>query len=179
MPNPYPARFLDLLAETDGLALDCGSGGRQMDGVIGLEAYDMPWCDIVGDGMALPFRDEAFSLVLSQAVIEHVERPERYVDEAWRVLKPGGLLYAEVAFMQPVHMPPQHFFNVTPHGLRWLCRHFEILEEGTCGGVRQVIEWMLKEAGITGVKVPRFREPGAGRMPNVACGVTILARRPL
>lgn len=179
MPNAYPPTFLNLVAELESrgeLALDCGSGGRQMSGVVGLEVWHSQWADIVGDGMALPFRNDSFALVLSQAVIEHVIRPEQYVNEIFRVLKPGGLFYAEVAFMQPIHMAPDHYFNVTPYGLAWLCRNFEILDQGTVGWFAETIAWQCRESGV---RVPRgVQEPAAHLRSAAASGVTILARKP-
>ena len=47
----------------------------------------------LADGMALPFRDGAFDLVLSHAVIEHVSDAPRYLLECARVLAPGGHMY--------------------------------------------------------------------------------------
>jgi SAM-dependent methyltransferase len=49
------------------------------------------------DGLALPFRDGAFDLVLSHAVIEHVPDAERYLRECRRVLAPGGRVYLSTA----------------------------------------------------------------------------------
>jgi ubiquinone/menaquinone biosynthesis C-methylase UbiE len=45
------------------------------------------------DGMALPFADGVFDLVLSHAVIEHVADAPLYLREAARVLAPGGHVY--------------------------------------------------------------------------------------
>ena len=47
----------------------------------------------LADGMALPFRDGAFDLVLSHAVIEHVADAPLYLRECARVLAPGGHMY--------------------------------------------------------------------------------------
>ncbi len=47
----------------------------------------------LGDGMALPFRDASFDLVLSHAVIEHVADAPMYLRECARVLAPGGHVY--------------------------------------------------------------------------------------
>jgi SAM-dependent methyltransferase len=48
---------------------------------------------LVANGMWLPFRDRAFDLVLSHAVIEHVADAGRYLRECRRVLEPGGRMY--------------------------------------------------------------------------------------
>lgn len=49
------------------------------------------------NGMALPFRDRSFDLVLSHAVIEHVADASLYLRECARVLEPGGWMYLSTA----------------------------------------------------------------------------------
>ena len=49
------------------------------------------------DGMALPFADASFDLVLSHAVIEHVADAPLYLRECRRVLAPGGRFYLSTA----------------------------------------------------------------------------------
>lgn len=174
--NAYPNRFLELIPESIGPVLDCGSGGRWLpDGVLGLDPVLWPDVTVAADGMAMPFPDNTFGLVLSQAVIEHVTRPEVYVDEVFRVLKPGGMFYAEVAFMQPVHMAPDHYFNVTPYGLSWLCRRFEIIDTGTVGYFEETIAWQCRTVEV---EAPRVREPPDHLRHLAASGVTIMARKP-
>jgi SAM-dependent methyltransferase len=51
----------------------------------------------VADGMALPFKDGSFDLVLSHAVIEHVQDALRYLRECARVLTPRGHVYLSTA----------------------------------------------------------------------------------
>jgi SAM-dependent methyltransferase len=46
-----------------------------------------------GDGLSLPFKADHFDLVPSHSVIEHVESPESYLHECFRVLRPGGVLF--------------------------------------------------------------------------------------
>jgi SAM-dependent methyltransferase len=51
----------------------------------------------VADGLALPFKDGCFDLVLSHAVIEHVPDATRYLRECARVLAPQGHVYLSTA----------------------------------------------------------------------------------
>ena len=51
---------------------------------------DSPYTFVEGDGENLPFDDAEFDVVLSMFTIEHMIYPHRYLDEGWRVLKPGG-----------------------------------------------------------------------------------------
>ncbi len=47
----------------------------------------------LGDGLSLQFGDEAFDLVTIMNVLEHVPSYRVLIDEALRVLRPGGSLY--------------------------------------------------------------------------------------
>ena len=51
----------------------------------------------LADGMALPFSNGAFDLVLSHAVIEHVADAPLYLRECRRVLAPRGHVYLSTA----------------------------------------------------------------------------------
>jgi SAM-dependent methyltransferase len=51
----------------------------------------------LADGMALPFPDQTFDLVLSHAVIEHVSDAPLYLRECARVLRADGHVYLSTA----------------------------------------------------------------------------------
>jgi uncharacterized protein YbaR (Trm112 family) len=146
--NPYPPRFGELLAAVPaaGAVLDCGGGDRRYgdDRVFNLEYMEYRLPDLLGDGLALPFADACFDLVLSQAVLEHVPDPQRAVDEIVRVLKPGGTAYVEAAFMQPLHAVPSHYMNITPFGLDHLCVALDRRDGGVFGGLDDTFAWFAR-----------------------------------
>jgi ubiquinone/menaquinone biosynthesis C-methylase UbiE len=45
---------------------------------------------INSDGLTWPYPDASFDVVYSKSFIEHLQNPESYLNEAFRVLKPGG-----------------------------------------------------------------------------------------
>ncbi|MGY9045520.1 MAG: bifunctional demethylmenaquinone methyltransferase/2-methoxy-6-polyprenyl-1,4-benzoquinol methylase UbiE [Rhodobacterales bacterium] len=56
----------------------------------GAMADSLEW--IVGDAMALPFEDNTFDVYTISFGIRNVTRPQEALNEAYRVLKPGGRL---------------------------------------------------------------------------------------
>ena len=48
---------------------------------------------VIGSGMVLPFRDDAFDVCYSSNVLEHVPEPWRMADEMLRVTRPGGIVF--------------------------------------------------------------------------------------
>lgn len=130
--NFYPPSVLQALEETlgrGGLALDVGSGRRSFgaEGLIQLEICTYPFTDVVSQSETLPFRTASFDFVFSLAVTEHVRRPWILAAELQRVLKPGGLLIVDSAFLQPLHGYPSHYYNMTHLALKDLFRDLQQL----------------------------------------------------
>ncbi|MBZ5603773.1 MAG: class I SAM-dependent methyltransferase, partial [Acidobacteriia bacterium] len=134
----------------DGWILDCGGGDRKLADprYVNLEFDEYQLPDVYGDAHKLPFRDGAFDLVFSQAMLEHVRDPFQAVQEMGRVAKSGGLVWAGMAFLQPIHAVPSHYFNATIWGAEELFRDLEILERSWFGEVSFTVEWLLKTARV-------------------------------
>jgi SAM-dependent methyltransferase len=93
-----------------------------------------PRTQLICDAHDLPFADETLDGVVVQAVLEHVLDPPRVLQEIYRVLKPGGLVYSDTPFMQQVHGREFDFTRFTQLGHRRLFHRFTELESGiTCG----------------------------------------------
>lgn len=119
--NQYDSDAMDLIHKhRNGLILDCGSGRRSVyfDHVVNFEVVPYDTTDVQGVGEVLPFADASFDAVLSLAVLEHVRDPFSCAREIARVLKPKGDLMCCVAFLQPVHGYPNHFYNMTAQGVK-------------------------------------------------------------
>jgi SAM-dependent methyltransferase len=84
--------------------------------------------DVVFDSHYIPFRDNAFDLVLAAQVLEHTARPWRVAAEMQRVCKPGGYMQIEVPFAFPYHGAPYDFYRFTPTALRFLFSKSELLK---------------------------------------------------
>ncbi|AXA84715.1 hypothetical protein DCD74_08455 [Lysobacter oculi] len=150
--NPYPAEFGSLMARvrSDEWVLDCGSGDRAYPSpnVVNFEYSHFAAPDVSGDGHALPFADDAFDLVLSQAVVEHLYDPYAAVAEIHRCMSPGGTVFCESAFMQPLHAVPFHFFNTTPWGLERLFSAFDIQRIESVGDLGDTLAWIYAISGL-------------------------------
>jgi 2-polyprenyl-3-methyl-5-hydroxy-6-metoxy-1,4-benzoquinol methylase len=66
----------------------------------------------------LPYESGSFETVFSTQVLEHVFEQQQMINEAARVLKPGGHLILSVPFTWELHEEPYDFFRVTKHGLK-------------------------------------------------------------
>jgi SAM-dependent methyltransferase len=111
--------------------------------LVAFDIYKSEQCQFIADGHQIPLLDGTVDGVLIQAVLEHVLNPQRVVDEIHRVLRPGGLVYADTPFMQQVHEGPYDFTRFTESGHRYLFRRFEHRASGAVGGLGTQLHWSL------------------------------------
>lgn len=68
----------------------------------------------------IPKHDNTYDVIISTQVLEHVENPQKVIDEFYRILKPGGKLFLTAPQGWGIHGAPYHFFNFTNFGLEFL-----------------------------------------------------------
>ena len=112
--------------------------------VVATDVYASPNTCLLADAHCLPFKNEVFDGVWITAVLEHVLEPHVVVEQIYRVLKPGGLIYAETPFMQQVHEGPHDFTRFTRSGHRWLFRKFDQIDAGILGGPGSAVVWAIR-----------------------------------
>ena len=142
-----------------------GDGTQSLHGntgnvrVVCFDIYASPETDFIADAHDIPLADASVDGVWIQAVLEHVIQPDRVVAEIHRVLKPGGIVYAEIPFMQTVHEGAYDFTRLTDTGVRWLFRWFDRIQSGTVLGPGSALLWSIT-AALAGV----FRSRKAGNL---------------
>ncbi|WBU56643.1 class I SAM-dependent methyltransferase [Paracoccus sediminicola] len=127
------------------------------------DIYDTPNVQFIADGHHLPLPDDHFDAVVVQAVLEHVLQPAEVVAEIRRVLRPGGLVYAETPFMQQVHEGPYDFTRFTESGHRYLFRGFDAIASGASGGPGVQFMWAVDYLARS-----LFRSRKAGKIAKLA-----------
>ena len=93
--------------------------GRGVDRLLDLHDITLP------DGYA--------AVALCLETLEHVERPQRAVEEICRVLRPGGWAAFSSTMCFPIHEHPGDYWRFTPGGLRSLLRPFPNVWVGWAG----------------------------------------------
>ena len=162
-------RVADLLdrfaAELDGATLvDYGCGEmpyrplfeKRVSRYIGVDLPDNPAAEAsLDEGGRMDLPDASADVVLSTQVLEHVDDPRAYLAEAYRVLKPGGLLL------------------LSTHGIWWYHPHPQDLWRWTGAGLQRLIETSgfepIERRGVmnlaaTGVYL--FQDGMYGRLPK-------------
>lgn len=77
--------------------------------------------DILADlNEPLPIESEVADTVMSLSVMEHLREPHVFLNEAHRILRPGGHMILQVPFMWWVHEAPYDFYRYTRYGLQYM-----------------------------------------------------------
>ena len=98
-----------------GVILEVGGGSGNFKDyapdTISTDIVAAPWLDAVADASRLPFADGAISNIVLFDVLHHIEFPVQFLDEANRVLRPGG----RIIFSEPAITPISNLFYTHMH----------------------------------------------------------------
>jgi len=100
---------------------------------------------IVADAARLPIKNNSVDAIVNIVILEHVPYPEETVDEMYRVIKNGGVIYTHIPFMQGFHASPHDYKRWTSSGISQLHHNFIGLECGVGGGPTSSLVWILTE----------------------------------
>lgn len=139
----YPEKFCKHIFkgfESDSKILDigCGNGDFTLELLnMGFDAYgiDLADCNVLKDKHIkvdlqkdkYPFPDNHFDVVFSKSVIEHLREPDYLIDEAYRVLKPGGVFICltpswKHSYKEQFYIDHTHCTPFTRYSLETLCK---------------------------------------------------------
>ncbi|MBI4313601.1 MAG: class I SAM-dependent methyltransferase [Candidatus Omnitrophica bacterium] len=191
MDNPYVARcerqvlkMLDreISAARRILEVGCGQGSNLLLSQLpkGVECWmlDQSWertafaagrtggRGVCGDAQKLPFQNESFDLVLVRDVLHHVEHPAAVVQEAQRVLVPGGKL-----------------LSIEPNGRNLFIRIFSFIqpeERRSRDLFPETVERLIKASGFRDIQLEMEHAFPLWRVVfHYKFGLPVLARIPL
>ena len=111
--------------------------------LVSFDVYASPAVQFIGDGHAIPLADGSLDGVIIQAVLEHVLEPTIVAAEIQRVLRVGGIVYADTPFLQQVHEGAYDFTRFTDSGHRYLFRGFERIDSGSVAGAGTALRWSV------------------------------------
>jgi SAM-dependent methyltransferase len=133
-----------------------------------IQNYDPPCIDVICDVCDMtPIEDNSIGLVLLLESLEHIEQPQRAVDEIFRILKPGGLLILTTVMAMGIHRCPKDYWRFCPDGMESLMKQFEILDftlEGEPSFPLGI--WVTGQKAENDHRKKRFPEPKIVKAPR-------------
>ncbi|MFH1073586.1 MAG: class I SAM-dependent methyltransferase [Candidatus Firestonebacteria bacterium] len=93
--------------------------GKGVDRVLNLHKIDLP--------------DNAAGAVLIFETLEHVEYPHKAIEEAYRILKPGGIIVITSVLDFEIHDYPNDYWRFTPEAFESLLKNFKMSFVGNAG----------------------------------------------
>ncbi len=137
------------------MTVNLGCGERRIEGaqetVVNVDFRKTSITDVVHDlrDFPWPFSDEQFERAYALDIIEHMLEVVPFLDEVWRILRPGGALFirttyfeAEQSYSDPTHC---HYFTLdsfdyfdpeTVFGKRYhwySTRKWHVVDRALCG----------------------------------------------
>ncbi len=68
----------------------------------------------------IPKKEQTYDAILNTEVLEHVEDPQKVINEMYRILKIGGRIFLTTPQSWRIHQAPYNYFYFTKYGLNSL-----------------------------------------------------------
>jgi SAM-dependent methyltransferase len=82
-------------------------------------SYHNTKADVNADlNKTLPIASSVADTIVSISVLEHLVDPQKMLNEACRILKPGGSIVLQVPWQWHIHEAPYDYYRYTPYGLK-------------------------------------------------------------
>jgi len=134
-----------------------GGAGNDTPGYVNIDLFPLPGVNVVCDAHRLPFREDIFTRVECDAVLEHVAEPDVVMREIERVLAPGGFAHIVAPFCHPLHEYPSDYRRFTPAALLRMAGLLEPVAQGWRTGPTATLLLFLIEYGKLWASRPIFR----------------------
>lgn len=134
-----------------GDVLDIGCGNKPYEKIFDGLIDKYVGCDIIQSSLKkvdvlspandIPLEDNSFDTIISTQTIEHVEDYQGLINEAYRLLRPGGYFVLSGPFNWQLHEEPYDFFRFSKHGFKHIIEKsgFQIIELKENGGMWSVV----------------------------------------
>ncbi len=106
--------------------------------------------DIIADATKIPLKNSSIDSVVCFQLLEHVQDPQKVIDEIYRILKKNGVCLLTTHMSAALHGEPYDYFRFTKYALKdILFRKFKNVEIRANGGallsIMQLIVWGISE----------------------------------
>ena len=127
-PPPLSDRALALIRSAAGPVLQLGAGGmgEKPAHVVEVDEAISAHTDVVAEGGTLPFHDECFNAVVMAGGLETARDPRRVIAELHRVLRHGGQILVQAAFLQPASEGREQYYTCTRDGFAAWMASFDL-----------------------------------------------------
>ena len=145
-----------------GIVVDLGCGDKWFEALfaphssryIGVDRLAVAAADVVADITTLPLATDSIDTIICFSVLDDIPETTMFLDEIYRVLRPGGVLLLSVNQAWRTHDPPDDYYRWTKFGLKYVLEksHFTVLEINPVGGLwafvsTRIVFWLYENVG--------------------------------